>query len=743
MRLLAAFSTLVVAGLLTAAEAIRPPDSATGVINGRIALMFWPAADTTAGKVTTFLPVDDCRVILAPWTDFTAERSYGCGEWFQPAEGRYQAWLEMGSDRVSPTAATINYGAERFEGRGQLIVMPAGAGGRVTLAPDVPLAAGQEVSLINFDSCCRVTIAVPFTRRLADVAALHGGVMMPAGHVFTGVFDQRTRDAVAIARPVVIDAGKAVTAAPRPPAAGLSDVFASLGRPRIRRAREEDVVELTLGGKKPDMLFDGDDRIYAAWFGVRSGTASFTAVSKTLRLQARTLTLGSGRVTTIREELKTLPSVRVSLLSPKYAFGDEPLNVDVMPPSSIQSIRTAAVRAGEETVLESLPAGPLDVVLRVGPWRFHQSVDLTAGADQNVIFDPHPITVSGEVFYGRERAAHAEVAFEADDGFVKSTADGDGRYRLTLWHGDDAWTAHVSIPERPGPPFVDGFLQINESRTLDFRVPRTSYRVYVVDAVSGHGIAGAHVGATNIFRRNPEEGEMTLLQQAVSDDSGLADLAPLREGMIDIQAQADGYTDSGKVHGTVDGAESSSSFEVRLQPVGETVAVRLRMSDGRPAGLAELHAVSAPDGIQRPLWMGRSDERGVVQVPRSVDGSLLLIRSPQAASAIRRFDATAAEGIVLEPAGAPIRVSAPSRTRFALWIDGVRVTGPAVTFLTWSSEASDAEGTWWAKNLPARPLRVLAWRRTPVQEIAAGLRDANATTIPYPWPSTVTLNPFD
>jgi hypothetical protein len=624
-----------------------------------------------------------------------------------------------------------------------LIVMPIGAGGRVMLAPDVAVPDGREVSLLNFDSCCRVTLGVPFTRRLADEATLHRGVMMPAGRVFAGIFDRRTRDAIAIARPVVVEADKVATATPRPPAAGLSDVFVSLGRPRIRLSRDEDRVALTLNGKTPDMLFDGDDRIYAAWFGVKRGAASFAATSKTLRLPARTLKMVSGRVTTIREELKTLPSVRVSLLTPADAFGDEPLSVDVMPPSTAQPIRTAAIRAGEETLLEALPAEPLDLVLRVGPWRLRQSVDLTSGVDERVIFDPHPIIVSGEVFYGHERAANAEVAFEADEGFVKSRADGEGRYRLTLWRGDDAWTAHVSIPERSGPPFVDGFLQINESRTIDFRVPHTSYRVRVVDAVSGRGIAGASVGATNVFLRSSDEGEMTLLQKAVAEDDGLAHLPPLREGTIDVQARADGYVDSGKVHATVDDEESSSAFEVRLQPVGETVAVRLRMRDGGPAALAEVHAVSAPDGIQPPRWRGPSDDRGVVRIPRDVEGSMLLIRSPQAASAIRRFDADAAEDIVLEPAGAPIRVAAPSRTRIALWIDGVRITGPAVTFLTWSSEASDAEGTWWAKNLPAQPLRVLAWQRTPVQEIAAGLRDASATTIPYPWPATVTLNPLD
>jgi hypothetical protein len=739
MRALAA--TFVLSAIL-AAEPISLPDSATGVIDGRIAVMFWPTSSTSGGKLGALLPTSDCRVMLAPWTDFAAEHAYDCGVWFQPAEGRYQAWLEKGDERISPTAATINYARAPFEGRGQLIVMPLEAGGRVALAPDVALPPGAEVSLMNFDSCCRVALGVPFTRRVSDLRALYSGVMMPSGHVFAGMFDRRTRDAIAIARPVMVEGGKTVVTAPRAPAAGRSDVFVSLGRP-IRKSREVDVVQLTLDNKKPEILFDGDDRIYAAWFDVKSDAARFAVASKTLRLQERILTLLPGRVTTVREELQKLPAVRVSLLAPAEAFGDEPVYVDAMPPSRTRTLQTAAIQPGGDALLEALPAEPVEIVLRSGAWRLRQSVDLSAGIDEQVVFDPHPIVVNGEVFHGRERAANALVEFEADDGFVKSTADREGRYRITLLRGGDAWTIQVTIPGRAGPPFVDGFLQINESRKLDLKVPRTDYSVRVVDAVNGRGIADARVFATNVFLHSPEAGDMTLSQRAVADQHGIAQLQPLREGRIEIQAAADGYAESEKVRGVVDEDDSKAEFEVRLQPIGETVPLQLRMSDGRTAGAAELMAVSAPHGSQPPLWRGQSDAHGVVRVPRNIDGAMLLIRSQDAASAVRTFDADASSDIVLQPPAAPIRVTVPSRTRIAVWIDGIRVSGPAVTFLTWSSEASYAEGSWWAKNLPAQPLRILAWQWTAVQEIATGLRDANAATIPYPWPSNVALNPLD
>lgn len=742
MRIATTVLTLVVTASLTAAEPIRLPAPSAGAINGRVALMFWPASSTTGGTLNNLLPVDGCRVVLAPWTDFTAERSYDCGTWIQPAAGRYQAWLEVGGARVSPIAATVNYAPIPFEGKGQQIVMPVGAGGRVALASEIPLPADSEVSLINFDSCCTARLGVPFTRRLADPTSLRGGVMMPAGRVFPGIFDRRSRDAIAIARPVLVAAGNTIVATPHPPNPGTSDVFLSLGRPRIRSTREADSVALTLDGKKPEMLFDGDDRIYAAWFGIKATTASLAMSSETLRLPSRTLKLSPGRVTTVREELLTRPSVDVSLLTLPDAFGNEPLHVDVVSPSGTVALRSAPIQPGVETRIEALPAEPVDVVLRVGPWRFRQSVDLTVGVDERVVFDPRPIVVRGEVFYGRDRAANAEVAFEADEGLVRGIADDEGRYRITLWRGGDAWTAQVTIPDRPGPPFVDGFLQINNSLVLDFKVPRTEFSVRVVDAETGVGIDGASVSAANIFRHRSEE-EMTLMQSAIADNEGRARLAPLREGRIEIRAQAEGYVTSEKVDGVVRAADSKGTFDVRMQRVGETVALKLRTNDGRAVAAAEVRAVREPHGVQRPLWSGRSDEYGVVRVPRSTDGAALLIRCLDTASAVRTFDATNGEVIVLQPPAPPVSVSVPSRTRMAIWVDGVRVTGPAVTFLTWSSEASDAEGTWWAKNLPARTLRLLAWQRAPVMEIAAGMHDVNATTIPYPWPSTIAVDPLD
>lgn len=745
-RVLCLGAFLIATSASVQSDEIRLPDPKGGQINGIVAVMFWPAANTEGGKVDTLLPADDCQVVLAPWTDFSAERRYRCGIWFQPPEGRYQSWLEMGEDRITPTTGTVNYSPAPFQGRGQGVVMPLHPAGRVALAEDVVLPPNAELSLINFDSCCTPPkLGNPFARRaIASAPSLRTGLLVPTGRVFAGIFDRKTREAIAIARPLRVEKGKVATAAPRPPAVGTADVFVSLGRPDVRASREVDLVDLTLDGKKPEALFDGSDRIYAAWFGVKSGTAQLSVVSKVLRLPTRTLKLTSRRVTTVREELQKLPDVAVSLLTPPGAFEGEMLRADVLHPAHGEPFRSAPILPGDDMVLQALPAEPLDIVLSVGPWRFRERVDLSAGVNEKVHFDLQPILVTGEVFYGRERAAKAEVTFDADDGVIRVKTDEGGRYQTTLWHGGDAWTAQVTVPGRPGPPFVEGFVQINESRRLDFHVPRTQYMVNVIDSDTGRGIAGAHISASNIFTRG-SDGEVTVLQRATTDDDGRAYLAPLRPGKLAIRARAEGYRDSAPVDGgTVQDAESRGKYEVRLQPVGETVQIQLRSSDGKPVGAAELWAVQATHGIQRPLWRGQSNADGVTEVPRNVDGATLLIRSPLTASAVRPFRTDSFDReIVLQPAAPAIQVHAEPRTRIALWIDGVRVTGPAVTFLTWSSEVSDAEGNWSAKNLPPQPLRLLAWQRTPELEIATGLRDANAMTIPYPWPSIVTLQPYE
>ena len=143
------------------------------------------------------------------------------------------------------------------------------------------------------------------------------------------------------------------------------------------------------------------------------------------------------------------------------------------------------------------------------------------------------------------------------------------------------------------------------------------------------------------------------------------------------------------------------------------------------------------------MWRGTSDESGRVAIPRSVRQSLFLIRSHHTASAVRRLDELRDEPQVwvLPPATSPIRLQSTTQARLALWIDGVRVSGVALAFLSGSLEATDTTGTWSTARLPGRALRVLAWKGA--ASIESGAYDVVATRVDYPWPPVIQLTPLD
>lgn len=316
----------------------------------------------------------------------------------------------------------------------------------------------------------------------------------------------------------------------------------------------------------------------------------------------------------------------------------------------------------------------------------------------------------------------------------------EGRYELVFWNPAADYRAELRIKDRDGPPFVEGFLDVRRSCTIDFHVPATRYTVSVVDADTNKPISGARVISGNNW--SARDGS-SAVQTAITDARGNASLAPMREGELVIRARAEGYFDSEPSRKAVEAIDAEGHTEIALRPVGSTDEVRLRTADGRGVAAAELWAVGSGDGHQPPLWRGTSDESGRVAIPRSVRPLLFLIRSHDTASAVRRLGTQLDEQEVwvLPPAARPIRLQASTQARLALWIDGVRVSGVALAFLTGSLEATDATGAWFTAKLPERPLRVLAWRSA--ASIESGAYDVVATRIDYPWPPVIELTPLD
>lgn len=716
---------------------IRLPDASKGHVDGKVALLFWPAIGIRDGKWERLLPAEECDVHIIPVADRDRELTRPCGRWFLLPEGRYRFWVEKDT-WISNDPGLFTYTPAPFDGQGMGSVVPLVPAGRVTLAPTVRLDPNTGVRILRVD---RGTGGWPhraFDRRVAP-EHVRTGVLMPAGKAVVGVFDRRTDDAVALSPPITVEQGKTAVGVPEPPAEG-SDVLLVLDRPRLRSSWEQDEVTVTLDQRAPDVFLSAADRVFAVWYRIKQDTARLELQSRTLSFDAREVKLLPGRVVTIRGKLGVRPRVSVSIHGPRDSLEHEPLTLEARRSGEKRPLRSLSVRPGETHILESLPSESLDIALQIGPWDIRERVDLSRGVDEFVTFTLQPIVLSGTVYYGRDPAPHAEIAFELHRGFARATADETGAYRLTLWQPRGDYFAQIRIPGQKHQPFLDGFLLVERDTTIDFHVPRTDYVVRVTNAKTGIPVKDAEVIAFNRWS-DPSTGEKRVSQATISDDRGEARLQPLRPGELSLLIKAAGFVSGKPQDRVVASVEASERIDVHLQPAGETVPVRLLLADGRPATGAEAWAVRSTEAPDPMLWQGRATNAGMLEVPRDVTDALFLVRHPDAGSAIRTIarDSQETERWTLPSAASPLSIATEHRptggrgARIAVWIDALRVRGPALSFLTWSYEATDPGGVWTARNLPPQTLRILAWTRTPEVEITSGLHDFRSASLAYPW----------
>jgi carboxypeptidase family protein len=737
------FLCLIAIPSLTRSEKLTLPDTRQGQIDGKVAVLFWPVSaghkvEDIEHNNEGLLSPDHCQVHLVPATNMDAELLFPCGVWFQPPDGRYRTWLEKG-DLIAESPMVMNYVREPFSGRGQGVIVPVVPGGRVALSNDVGLDETRSFRALRIDAPYE-TVTRSFDRRGNEKTA-RSGLLLPVGVAVAGIFDHASNDAIALTRPLRVTASTTAVALPRRPNNG-ADLLLVLDRPALKE-KSETTFTLDVDGTShvPDVLLEAADRVFAIWYGVDGRSGRLTTSSKYFSFPTREVRLLHKHVVTIRGKLDRLPSVGVTIHAPPGAFKGEEVSIEARQPDAATSIRRVPASFEKPVRLESLPAQQLDIVLLVGPWQFKKSVDLIDNSDEfPVIFDLQPIVVSGVVYYGRNRVAGAEVRFEGDHGWIRNTTSADGRYSIELWKPSYAYMAEITVPGRTGPPYEDGFLSIQESRTLDFHIPATHYVIHVTDSVTGLPIAGASVRANNAFQK--EEGEARIAQTAVTDAQGDAELPPLRVGNVHFSATAKGYRDSAPVEAAVGSVEDNAKFTISLRPIGDTLSIQVLGSEGRAAPGAEIWAVRTAVGDDPPLWHGSSNDDGMIDVPVAYRSSLMLVRHPSNGSCIRKLDDENTTWR-LPPAGPALAVRVGSRTHVAVWLNGIPVSGIALTFLSWSSYGGDARGIWMANNLPPEPIWIIAWRNLADSQFQNAGIDPRAKLISYPRPPVFDLEPVD
>ncbi|MCU1228842.1 MAG: hypothetical protein JWO97_1726 [Acidobacteria bacterium] len=703
----------------------RPPlpEPKNGVINGRPALLDWPATLRADGRPGAYLPIAGCEVHVARWDEPEKRTLYPCGAWFAPPNGRYYQWLEQ-HDTISATYTQLLVTGNGERGQPSTYSMvPAGF---IALREGHGLGDDVVVRYIHLTRMWRGFIRT----ELGSTASTP--VRMQQGAVIGAMFDRKSNDAIAFIRKVELPAAKTVRVVAEKPKSGTASVFVELKPPRV--AHSEPVsLALQIGDRSypPDAIVDGY-RVYAIWYGVEGRSAKLVATHPTLLYDGPEIALRAGAMSTVRGELKSKPSLKISItLDGKPSL--PPMSIDVRRPGTKDYVRRQAITAGEPLRIDALDPEPYRVILNIPPWKFARNVDLSDGADAAVEWQLAPLAISGTVHVGKT-PTHARVTFMNEgDEWIETLTDDAGAYATTLWLPRD-YIVRVHADGQKAP--FTSLISVDDSGTFDFNLPDTHYTARVRSAKDGLAIAGATVMVNNTWE-SAQHGRENVVQRETTDEHGEAVLPALRSGTIQVAAEAKGFQRSESATYTIDG-DSTRTLDITLRPVDATSELHILLPDGAPAANAELLATDA--GGDDSLWRGGADADGNVELPKLPSGALLLVRHPRAASALRVWRN--------EVEQAPLKLAAPQEAvtlridrrdtaraaRLAMWFENIPVRGIALSFLTWSSAATERDGLWTARNLPRAPLRILAWQKTDPYTIASGAFDALATVSPWPMP---------
>lgn len=574
---------------------------------------------------------------------------------------------------------------------------------------------------------------------------------MPVGAVVATLVTQETGEYVALSRPVVVESATKVAIRPVPPIKTETDLLVRLQREKYLQAHGQSEVDIIVRGeggepRSPDVLIAPADRIYAIWYGLADKRVALEVSSKSVFLPSETIVLRPGRVESHSSVLRALPDIEARIRLPASLSAEEmKLELRIDRPGQI-SIREEVLAAGTESVkLDNVPAERLDVVLHVPPWIFHQPTDVSDGQDATVHFDPKPITITGTVFRGeREHAASLEFQTTRGGDTLQVSTDERGAYEAALFRAG-SYVVKVKLDNVEGPAHVELLEQlIREDTTLDFHIPHTDFVVRVVDHSTQEGIHNAKLMVGNRFLsraglQRGEKKERAATQRITTDEEGYGALPPLHPGTLTLIAEAEGYLPSETYQEKVDEWVREKEIQIELRAVDATEELRLLLPTGEPAANAEVRIQKSLDNGP-PIWSGKADARGVVQLPSHEGEILVLVRHPRAGFLVRRevsFDGGPTWS--LPPLGEPLSVVAkrpwnePARqAQFALWVEGQFLAGDVLRWLSGADPGADRDGFWRAPNVPSTSLKLLAWSWSSTESVNAVELESLATVIPYP-----------
>ncbi len=698
------------------------------------------------------LPTTGMEVYLVPADNLDEETRHPCGLWLSPPPGKYKFWLQ-GRGMISPASMVMTYSAPPFEGKGRAHVSSVVPAGRIGLSPDREMSAGLILRLLHTESHNRGSRPRSEMSRSVPADSAHAGALMPQGPVMAGLFDVSKKEYVAFSKPVDVFRGSVTYVDPRPPAAG-TDLVVVLDRPRKAASFEEYDISLSALGtdgstRPPELTIPTSDRIFGVWYGLSDKYVTLQVESPSVFTKPREIVLPEGRVARYHGQLSPLPDLEVRIHLPEGLAVSDASQVEVrtVPGGSQVAVQEMVAGKGEYR-FSNVPAERLEAALNMKPWYYSQRIDLSGGRSQTVVFEPPAYRVSGTVFRGDEGAA-AEITFDmmrGEDYQVLVDTDESGHYETKLFRSG-SYAALVRLDGSAANPHTELLWdEIQDDAVVDFRVPDNHFEVLVVDAETGQGISKARVSAGNTSTKGVKSAS-----SAITGEDGRAKLRPLRVGEASCWVEADGYLRSNEVVFPVGEDPEQQEIRIALLPVEKAGPLLVRLGSGAPAAGAELLAVESLAGAP-PLWEGQADQDGFVEIPEALDGAFLLVRHPQASSAVHPWsgedNGSDPSSLTLPPATPPlwIQLKHPwgepaAWAAMAMWIDGRRIANPALRWLT-RSQRVNGEGLWRGHHLPPAPVKVLAWKAGSDGEHANAL-ESMATVVPFPWSGTIEVETIE
>lgn len=684
--------------------------------------------------------VDRGRLTHSTWADGLAT----------PAAGEYDLWLE-GGELISADQKPVVSSAGRLRFHESARPFEMVAAGAVALLPGVELPKLLAVRLVAVGS--RESQRLPrygFTRWItpSDRAA---PVSLPEGAAVALLYDPEAREYRAVSSPIEVEGAEPGLVSFAPREGERMSVLAFLDDPAGTSRLAEGELSLWLateeGRRTPDVLTTIEGSLVGIWYRVEGRVARIEAASERLYLEPIELQVSGEGVRTVRGTLRARPFLDVRIdLPPDLPVEESRLLVARVEGRQTVAEDQRAARPLDVVRFEDLPPEELLVTLRlVGStnWVMRETVDLRGPEGAEVVFRPVRFVLSGRLFHGTHPTPGTLRLFtdqQDRESVISVEADEKGLYEIPLF-SPGRFPIRVRLPAMTGPEFSVWTSYLEADATFDVRVPLATATVLVRDRRSGEPIDGAEVTYDS---RRTSEGVVTggMSGVEVTGADGRAALPPLARGELTLRALKDGYLAADPVDVLVE-EEGSEEVVLELEPIGEGAMLTLVLPDGRPAANAEVRAQRV-GWNEPPVWQGRADAEGGVEIPSSIAGSWLLIRHPEAGSWIQGWIGEAgtvwrlpARGGRLAMRSVGLDGEAQPWSSLAVRFPEGWVAGAALAWLTGTmGGSSDGEGFWAAESLPAVELAIVAGSPDRIRLVLQGLLDGSAQPIAQPWPAT-------